>query len=61
MYHSVEDSKYSHRFTCGLANYRGNGLTTGCNLNNAECSFKTEIMDMTTLKWSDGPNYPFGQ
>ena len=59
-YQSVENSKYSHVFTLGLANYRGNGLTTGCGLNYAECSFETEILDMTTLKWSDGPEYPFG-
>ena len=59
-YHSVESSKYSHRGTYGLANYRGNGLTTGCDSNNAACSFKTEILNMTTLEWSDGPNYPFG-
>ena len=56
----MENSKYSHQRTLGLANYRGNGLTTGCYFTNAECSFKTEIMDTTTLKWSDGPDYPFG-
>ena len=59
-YQSVESSKYRHYYTLGLANYRGNGLTTGCYDSNAECSFKTEILDMTTLKWSDGPIYPFG-
>ena len=59
-YHSVESSKFPHRRTYGLANYRGSGLITGCDSSNAECSFKTEILDMTTLKWSDGPNYPFG-
>ena len=59
-YNETEISKYSHRGTYGLANYQGNALSTGCNVNNAKCSLKTEIMDMTTLKWSDGPNYPLG-
>ena len=59
-YNKTEISKYSHRGTYGLANYQGNALSTGCNVNNAQCSLKTEIMDMTTLKWSDGPNYPLG-
>ena len=44
--------------TLGLANYRGKALTTGCNTLWGECAFQTEIMDMKTLKWTDGPNYP---
>ena len=59
-YQAVENSKYSHRQTFGLANYRGNALTTGCYYMNTDCSFKTEIMDMETMKWSDAPDYPFG-
>ena len=56
---TVELAKYSHIWTLGLANYRGKALTTGCN-SFGECSFKTELFDMTTRKWSDGPDYPFG-
>ena len=40
----------------------GKALTTGC----AEspdhftgCGIKTEIMNMSTLQWSNGPDYPF--
>ena len=58
-YHPVENSQYPHEYTIGLANYRGKALTTGCNNSNVECSLKTEIMDMATLKWSIGPDYPF--
>ena len=62
----MNDSKYAHDFTFGLANYKGKPLTTGCagprmRNKDTECNFKTEIMDMTTLTWSDGPNYPFGE
>ena len=58
VYDSVELSKWSHLWTLGLANYKGKALTTGCN-SFGECSFKTELLDMTTQKWSDGPDYPF--
>ena len=43
-----------------LANYRDKALATGCHDENGDCSFKTEIMDMTTLTWSNGPDYPYG-
>ena len=59
MYESIDQSKYSHFWTRGLANYKGKALTTGCN-SFEECSFKTELLDMETLAWSDGPDYPFG-
>ena len=54
-----QKSRYAHHWTLGLANYRGNALTTGCN-SFGDCKFKTEILLMTTLSWSDGPDYPFG-
>ena len=61
-FNSMENSKYSHRgLENSLANYRGKALVTGCNYDNDECSFKTEIMDMTTMTWSDGPDYPYGR
>ena len=46
-------SKYSHKITLGMGNYMGQALTTGGS------SVKTELMDMKTLTWSDGPDYPF--
>ena len=61
-YAQVEDSKYSHDQTFGLGNYRGKAFTTGCYYIQARgCTSKvaTEFLDMTTLKWSDGPDYPF--
>ena len=59
-YQETETSKYSHRNTLGLGKYDGKALTTGCYSTTAGCSFKTELMDMATLTWSDGPEYPFG-
>ena len=54
-------SKYSHLYTYGMGNYMGQALTTGCFswTSDANCYIKTELMDMTTLTWSDGPDYPF--
>ena len=56
----MESTKYSHDFTMGLANYKGKAIAVGCNTDNADCSFATELFDMTSLKWSDGPLFPFG-
>ena len=54
-------AKFSHRYTMGLGNYRGNAFTTGCWGYGSDCSSKvaTEILDMTTLTWTRGPDYPF--
>ena len=49
-------SKFSHRNTLGMAYYNGKALTTGCN-DSSSCYVKTEIMDMSTLEWSNGPDY----
>ena len=57
-YHSAGSSRYSHRQTIGMANYLGKALTTGC-WGNGICYVKTELMDMNTLSWSSGPDYPF--
>ena len=54
---SAGSSTYSHRLTIGMANYLGKALTTGCN-NDPECFTKTELMDMYTLTWSRGPDFP---
>ena len=56
----MESSKYSHRTTFGLANYKGKALAVGCNEFDADCSFATELFDLNTMKWSDGPKFPFG-
>ena len=59
-YQSMESSKYSHYFTSGLANYKGNALAVGCAGNDSDCAFATELFDLNTMKWSDGPDFPFG-
>ena len=59
-YHSVEFSKYSHRYTYALGNYKGNALAVGCDRNYADCSFATELFDINNGKWSSGPDFPFG-
>ena len=58
-YQTVASSEYHHRNTLGLANYRGKALTTGCADHSLGCGLKTELMDMNTLTWSPGPDYPF--
>lgn len=57
-YQSAGSSNYSHMQTMGMANYVGKALTTGCN-DHSECYVKTELMDMNTLSWQNGPDYPF--
>ena len=62
---NIVKSKYSHDWTFGLGNYRGKAFTTGCW--SGDCwtfypvmsKVKTEILDLTTLKWSEAPEYPF--
>ena len=39
-----------------MANYLGKALTTG---GESWPGVKTELMDMNTLTWSSGPDYPF--
>ena len=56
-YKSTRLSEYSHTRTYGMANYLGKALTTGCLF--GSCGVKTELMDMNTLTWSAGPDYPF--
>ena len=41
-----------------MGNYVGKALTTGCQ-DGSNCAVKTELMDLTTLEWTDGPDYPF--
>ena len=58
-YQSIESAEYSHD-SAGLANYKGKALAVGCYKKYADCSFATELFDLNTMKWSDGPDFPFG-
>ena len=42
----------------GLGNYNNKAFTTGC-WGGDDCSVKTEILNMTTLTWSDTLDYPY--
>ena len=43
----------------GLPNYKGKALTVGCHdvLESRTCGRKTELMDMSSLQWSNGPDF----
>ena len=58
-YELVASSKYEHGHTYGLANYKNHAFTTGCNGSGKTCNLKTELFDMETQSWSDGPDYPY--
>ena len=58
IYDEIDKSRYQHHWTLGLANYRGRALTTGCN-SFGDCKYKTELLSLNTLKWSDGPDFPY--
>ena len=45
-------SKFSHKHTLGMGNYKNKALTTGC-YNDSSCWVKTELMNMETLEWSN--------
>ena len=49
-------TKEPHTYTLGIANYGGKALTTGCE-QFSSCFTKTELMDMSTLEWSNGTDY----
>ena len=61
-YQSAGTSTYHHQ-NAGMANYLGKAITTGCWASNpslgGNCRVKTELMDMDTLTWSGGPDYPY--
>lgn len=59
IFESAGSSQYSHVYTLSIANYQGKPLTTGCYEKNGGCAVKTELMDLNTLTWSNGPDYPF--
>ena len=55
---TIGTSTYNHECTA-LGNYNGKALVTGCWYDDTGCERKTELMEMDTLQWSDGPDYPF--
>ena len=58
-FQTAGSSKFGHKYTYGLGNYKNKALTTGCD-ENSSCGAKTELMNMETLQWSSGPDFPFG-
>ena len=65
-FENVNHSKYPHGYTMGLGNYRGKAFTTGCAGLNVpglpvcnDNKVATEMLDLTTNKWTDGSDYPF--
>ena len=57
-FETAGSSKFSHKYTEGMGNYKNNALTTGCS-DSSSCYVKTELMNMETLEWSNGPDFPF--
>merc|ERR1712136_493569 len=60
VFHNAGNSMYEHGGTMGMPNYKGKALTVGCHDVDTEsksCGTKTELMDMSSLKWSNGPDF----
>ena len=57
-FQTVGSSKFSHQHTYGMGNYKNKALTVGCE-DRYSCGDKTELMDMETLEWTNGTDYPF--
>ena len=55
-FQTAGSSKFPHGWSLGMGNYKGQALTTGCN-SDSSCYIKTELMNMETLQWSNGPDY----
>ena len=58
VFQTAGSSHFSHRDTLGMGNYKNNALTTGCT-GSSSCYIKTELMNMETLEWSNGPDFTF--
>lgn len=64
-FHPAESTTFSHRSVLGMGNYKNSALTVGCRTSNTNtCNdtvayIKTEIMNMETGHWSNGPDFPF--
>ena len=57
-FQTAGSSKVFHDYTLGLGNYMNQALTTGC-YGSTSCHVKTELLNVATLEWSNGPDYPF--
>ena len=57
-FEEASPSKVSHQDTLGMANYLGKALTTGCYTGGA-CAARTEILDLSTQRWTDAQDYPY--
>ena len=57
-FQTAGSSKFQHGYTVGMGNYKNKALTTGCGFSSS-CEVKTELMNMETLEWSNGPDFPF--
>ena len=54
---SAASSNCNHQFG-GLANYKGQALTTG-SLYNSACYVKSELYNFETNQWTNAPDYPY--
>ena len=57
-FQTAGSSIFGHKYTLGMGNYKNKALTTGC-YGGYSCVAKTELMNMETLQWSNGPDFPF--
>ena len=58
-FEEIASSECNHKWTTGLANYRGSALTVGSVYGHSNCRVKTEIYDFGTNKWIVSADYPF--
>ena len=59
-FQSKKSSKYDHNRTTGLAIYKNQALTVGCDeswTSDIYCGMKTELFNFETQEWSDGEQY----
>ena len=54
---NAAEATYSHKKTWGLGKYKGQAFTTGC-VHSTTCGRKTEVLDLTTMIWSEKADYP---
>ena len=54
---SASSSNCNHRVTLGLANYKGQALTTGSD--DSACYIKSELYNFETNQWTNAPDYPY--
>ena len=58
-FETIASSKCHHRYTLGLANYRGSPMVTG-SLYGSDCYVKTEIYDFENNRWNNAPDFYYG-